>query len=364
MNKKEAGDTLVYLNKSKLKFKLKTEFTKEQIALIDEYFATHKIPTVSDTIIGPMRELCGTHDSYGYAWENSYRPYPGKYLGIALSQDVVTYSNAKWKYGFSKIFVGGDYDINLAFSAGFSYDNMMFGISNPQQQINTIFGSYHIDEPFEKHNDVWDDYTILQKAATVYPKKVFLSSYKWPSWSYSLPVTYGAKYGSVINSGTNIFIMCDEYHGNCWAKILGQLHTVVDYWNEFHGYYGSSKNISNWLSVSANSGDGPTHVDCGNYSWVSSSWWELLLDANRNNLDELWLWANGTGDEMRVGEFCYNAWGFGWLLRAYGYYCIVCGCDSVPCYPDCQWGVGNGDGGYIKQIYKLGDDVYLPASFQ
>jgi len=41
------------------------------------------------------------------------------------------------------------------------------------------------------------------------------------------------------------------------------------------------------------------------------------------------------------------------------YYAIVWGCDYQPCYLDCQWGVGLGSW-YIKQIYKLGDDVYLP----
>jgi|GEM_PF-1146635 len=363
MNKKGDGDTLVYLKKSKLKFKLKKEFTKEQIAQIDEYLATHEIPTISDTIISPMRELCGTHDSYGWAFGSSYIPVAGKYLGIALSQDVVTYSNAKYKYGFSKIFVWGDYDINLAYSAGFSYDNMMFGIANPQQQIPSNVGSYHIDEVFEKHSDVWDDYTIAQKAGSVYPKKVFLSSYKWPSWPYSYPVTYGAKYGSAINSGTNIFIMCDEYHGNCWAKCTPPVHTVDDYWNEFKGYYGANKNISNWLNLTANNGDGSTHVDCGCSNAVSNNWNDLFGNAYRNNINEVWLWASGTGNEISVQNFCSQAWGNGWLLRAYGYYCIVWGCDSQPCYPDCQWGVGLGTW-YIKQIYKLGDDVYLPNSPQ
>jgi hypothetical protein len=362
MAKKGDGDTLVYLSKSKLKFKLKKEFTKEQIAQIDEYLATHEIPTVSDTIISPMRELCGTHDSYGWAFGNSYIPVAGKYLGIALSQDVVTYYNALHKYGFSKIFVWGDYDMNLAYLAGFSYDNMMFGIANPQQQqIPTNVGSYHIDEVFEKHSDVWDDYTISQKAATVYPKKVFLSSYKWPSWPYSYPVTYGAKYGSAINSGTNIFIMCDEYSGNCAGHYFSEVYMVDDYWDEFWGYYGHNKNISNWLNLTANNGDGNTHVACAWSNADANSWYDMLGNANRKGINEVWLWASGTGNEVGVQNFSEQAWEKDWLLRSYGYYCIVWRCDSQPCYPDCQWGVGLGEW-YISQIYKLGAETYLPYS--
>jgi len=358
INKIGEGDTLVYLKKSKLKFKLKKEFTKEQIALIDEYLATHEIPTVSDTIISPMRVLCGTHDSYGYAWGNSYRPYPDKYLGIALSQDVVTYSNAKWKYGFSKIFVWGDYDIGLAQSAGFSYDNMMFGIASPQQEIPTNLGAYHIDEAFENHTDIWNASTISLKAGTVSSKRVMLSSYWWPSrlvGSFPGPYyTIGSEYGDAINSSSNIYIMCDEYHGNCFG-------TVDDYWNEFRNYYGATKNISNWLNLTANNGDGRTHVACPFINSHSNNWYDLLGNANRNGINEVWLWASGTGNETLVNDFSEQAWSRDWLLRAYGYYCIEWGCDTQPCYPDCHWGVGLGPW-YVKQIYKLGDDAYLPYS--
>jgi len=347
---------LVYLSKSKLKFKLKKEFTKEQIAQIDEYLATHEIPTVSDTIISPMRELCGTHDSYGWAFGDSYIPVDGKYLGIALSQDVVSYYNALHKYGFSKIFVWGDYDINLAYSAGFSYDNMMFGIANPQQQIPTNVGSYHIDELYEHASLQWSLSEINQLADSVSPKKVFLSSYKWPSLIYGIiPTrTYGHMYGNAINCANNVFITCDEYYGNCFG-------TVDDYWNQFRDYYMQTKNISNWMSLLVNNGDGNSNVKCPYIISDSNNWYDLLGNANRHNMNEIWLWAGGNGIESDVQYFSEQAWERDWLLRAYGYYCIVWGCDSQPCYPDCQWGVGLGPW-YIKQIYKLGNEIYLPYS--
>lgn len=358
--KKNDKDTLAYLPLSKKTFKLKKEFTKEQIAQIDEYLATHEIPTITDTIISPMRELCGTHDSYGWAFGNSYIPVAGKYLGIALSQDVVTYSKARM-YGFSKIFIGSETEIPNVLAAGFINDNIMFGIATPQQQIPTNVGSYHIDEVFEYHSDVWDDYTISQKAATVYPKKVFLSSFKWPSWPYSYPVTYGAKYGSAINSGTNIFIMCDEYHGNCAGHYFSEVYMVDDYWDEFWSYYGHNKNISNWLNLTANNGDGNTHVACAWSNADANSWYDMLGNANGKGINEVWLWASGTGNEVGVQNFSEQAWEKDWLLRSYGYYCIVWQCNSQPCYPDCQWGVGLG-GWSIKQIVKLGADTYLPYS--
>jgi len=72
-------------------------------------------------------------------------------------------------------------------------------------------------------------------------------------------------------------------------------------------------------------------------------------------------------DEIINGEAIIiqsqQVWERDWLLRGYGYYCIVWQCNSQPCYPDCQWGVGLGQW-YVKQIYKLGDDVYLPFSAQ
>jgi len=353
MNKVKDGDTLVDLKKSKIKFKLKKEFTKEQIALIDEYLATHDIPTISDTIISPMRELCGTHDSYGYAWGNSYKPTAGKYLGIALSQDVVTYSNALSKYGFSKIFVGSGPEIDLAYAAGFSYDNMMFGIANPQQQIPDV-GAYHIDEAFENHADIWNITTIDNMADAIAPKKLMLSSYYMPYIPQNGNTFIGTLYADAIFSRNNIFIMCDEYHGNCFGR-------VDDYWHTFQSVYTYAKNTSNWLSVSANSGDGKTHVACPYIDAPADNWYNVLGHANEMGLNEIWLWASGTGDENRVQNFCEQAWQQDWLLRAYGYYAIVWGCDSQPCYPNCQWGVGLGPW-YIKQIYKLGNDVYLPYS--
>jgi len=363
MAKKGDGDTLVYLSKSKLKFKLKKEFTKEQIAQIDEYLATHEIPTVSDTIISPMRELCGTHDSYGWAFGNSYIPVAGKYLGVAFSQDVVTYSKAKM-YGFSKVFVGSEPEINNALGSGFLRENMMFAISSPQQVLPTEeLGSYHIDEIYEKHSATWSLSSITQKAQDVSPKKVFLSSYKWPSLIYGiLPTrTYGNMYGNAINSADNIYIMCDEYTGNCFGHYFSYVYTLEDYWNEFRSYYGANKNISNWLNLTANNGDGNTHVACAWSNADANSWFDMLGNANRNGLNEVWLWASGTGNEVGVQNFSEQAWEKDWLLRSYGYYLIVWQCNSQPCYPDCQWGVGLG-GWSIKQIYKLGAGTYQPYS--
>jgi len=309
INKKVSGDTLVYLSKSKLKFKLKKEFTKEQIAQIDEYLATHEIPTVSDTIISPMRELCGTHDSYGYAWGNSYRPVAGKYLGIALSQDVVTYSKAVSTYGFSKIFVSSGDEINLAHSAGFSYANMMFGIANPQQQIDTNVGSYHIDEAFENHSDIWNVTSIGNMADRVSSKKLMLSSYYMPFIPSSGNTFIGTRYANTISSRSNIYIMCDEYHGNCFGR-------VDDYWYMFQWVYSAPKNISNWLSVTANNGDGNTHVACPYINAPADNWFNMLGHANEMGINEIWLWANGTGNEAGVSNFSEQAWEQDWLLRA------------------------------------------------
>jgi len=158
--------------------------------------------------------------------------------------------------------------------------------------------------------------------------------------------------------------LLDKYLTNHEIPTNKKIITPIEqHWNEFRNYYGTNKNISNWLSVSANSGDGQTHVACPYINSVSNNWYDMLGNANRNGINEVWLWASGTGNENLVQYFSEQAWELGWLLRQRRYVVVFWQCDLYPCRTYCQWPSESGDGWYVSGFYYTGAEDYIPFNY-
>ena len=324
-------DTVITLPRSGKTIVIDKNLPADKIALLDNYLSTHNISNKPQTV-KPYAGYYQVTISY-WEMENQFSPAPGKNLGICTNI-IPIWNTARPSYGFTSIYVNNTDDLDSAYHDGYSYDNMMLGLTNYNTAFSQIdasnsygrhVGSYYIDEPIEK--GTWDDYTIESVASYsgASSRRIMLGSYKWPVvpqyWSF--PVTYGQKYGPIVSSLGNIYIMCDEYHGNC----LG--HTS-DYWNEFKGYY-ISKNISNWLDVTINNGYGNAS-SCG---YAATSWSTLLYTANYNGIGEVWLYAVDEGDETAILNFCLSAWQMHWNLRLQKHLVIIYQCSGLNCsWPD------------------------------
>jgi hypothetical protein len=305
-------DTLITFPKSKKTLVLSKNYSAKQLAEIDSFLTTHTIRTKTSSM-SPQLQNCADRTFTNWEIENQYQSVPGKYLGICTN--VITIYKAYRQYGFNSLYVSSTTDIDSARNDGFSYDSLMWGLSNSGTLLSIDasnsggrhVGSYYIDEPMERNN--WTGIDIQTVANYVgSSKKVRLGSYKWPVipqyYEFLSNTTYGQVYGPILNYANNLYIMCDEYYGNC----LG--HTY-EYWNEFHGYYGS-KNIANWMDVVINNGNGQSPGIC---NYASTSWLTLLTTANGIGLNEVWLYAQGTGNEAAIANFCASAWQDSWLTR-------------------------------------------------
>jgi hypothetical protein len=352
-------DTIVQLPISKHTVAISKKLSPEKVALIDKYFSSGSKKSVLSKIT-PNALPCGTHTDAFWTPMEEFQAISSKPIGIMLSPDIVSYSKAHNQYGFSKIYANSAATVDSAHSAGFDYDNIMYALGNASQAAAQIsesnsggrhVGAYFIDELLE-HNIAWDGYSIGQIAQSFAPKKLFVSSFKWPGWIYSYPQTWGNKYGELLNAGNNIYIMCDQYNGDLEGS-------ATEYWDEFHSYYGSNKSISNWMSVTANNGDGNSHRG---YVWpteTASDWSSLFDYTSILPLSEVWLYASNTGNEANVQNFCLVAWEKGWLLQKYQYIIINWRCASTPVCTKCSWDLEKGQW-YIDNINYTGEYQYLP----
>ncbi len=371
LNKINTKDTLVYLPLSKKTLRISKDLSAKQIALLDKYLTNHEIPT-NNKIITPMLEQCGTHTVYGWVYGDKYTPVAGKNLGIWTNYESPAQCH---DYGFNSLFISGDATsvnsvITAATPLGFNTDNLMIGLSRDDYLYDSVLiantyavGKYHIDEPFEHGAFNWNILTTFTKLSNlIFSKnsnaKLLIAGYYDPNgniccnWN-----SYSSGYQALLGlPHNNIFVMCDEYHGNCCG-------TVDDYWNIFGNYFGTTKNFSNWLSVTANNGDGNTHVDCFYINSKSNSWYDLLGHANRAGMNEVWLYALGTGNDQGIKNFSYTAWQLGWLLRQRKYVVVFWQCDTYPCRTYCQWPSESGDGWYVSGFYYTGAEDYIPFNY-
>ncbi len=331
-----SSDTVIFLPKSKKTVIVSKLLKPQMISSLDNYM--NKNVPANKAPISPMESMCSLYTQYGVEIEDQYKPLGNKTLGINLSTNVVSYDNAR-SYGFAKILVSDASSIANANYSGFSFANMMYQLSpgTTQSTISNLLtqgiSSFFIDEPYEYNGLVagWTTPLLNNMAHFTNPKPLFVSAYHWPEFSTPCnPFYYGTSYSGFIDAFSNTYIMCDEYHGNCCG-------TVDQYWSEFNSYYGVGKNPSNWLQLTANNGNGNTHLDCFYKNSVSNNWHDLLYHANYSGsgMNEIWLYANNTGSEQDVKNFVDTAWRLGWLSRYGRGYIIIWQCtyhqyDSTP----------------------------------
>jgi hypothetical protein len=340
----------ITLPNSKQNLFVSKEMDSISIKMIDKYLLNHTILTPGEALkkgITPNLAACGTHYQYCWVGVNEYKAINTKIIGIFVSSNIISYDKAHNTYAFSKIYVNSASDIDNAYSAGFSYDNMMFALpANAPDASTTInnlilagknVASYFVDEPVEK-NTSWTSDIIGTISQTISPKKLFLSSYKWPAYPL-VGQTYGSRYGSLMNGRNNVFIMCDQYYGD------GYYGRANNYWDEFRSYYGVTKNISNWT-------DATPHND-----YDGDTWDALFSDANAYGLNEIWLYACNSGNEDDICDFMNAAFINGWALKKYKYATIYWQCDAIPACKYCTWGDPNA-GWYISSIQFTGGEQY------
>lgn len=192
---------------------------------------------------------------------------------------------------------------------------------------------YHIDEPIER--ETYNPTTLRTVAGMISALnpngKMLMSSYKWPTWWFEFPFdTYGDMYKYVLNYETNSYIICDDYYGNYFGS-------VSDYWQKFRSYYGSGKNITEWMHLTRNS------VPSG----TGNSFSDLFDKADYLGINSLWLYANGISTESRIFNFCKSSFYSEWLRAFARDVEIIYRCS----YPDpCDCDPDEPDGWYVDEI--------------
>lgn len=290
---------------------------------------------------------CGYKQVRGWAI-TKYAPIDGKFLGIWASNSSPTWNDLRNKYGFSQIAVWDMPSYNTAKQIGFADDKIMVLIPNYSSAyslINSInrVQYYHVDEPFER--EMYNTTTLRAVATMIHDAnpsgKMMMASYKWPTQPYNLPWTldtYGDKYKSVLDFASNSYIMCDEYIGNIWG-------TPRDFWTKYRQYYGSNKNISQWINVQINN----------TYSGSGKSFSDLMGHANNLGMNNLWLYAYGISNPNNIYNFCNAAFYSGWL-RGFAQNIILVYRCSYPNPCDCDPTLP--DGWYLDEVH------YEPGYFE
>jgi hypothetical protein len=316
------------------------------------YDSTYGEIVMDYNVITPTAFPCGIKDTYGWGWDH-YQSKAGKYLGIQKEQSF--WADAYNKYGFTQIGIYNRTERDIARNIGFKWDSMFVWLNNYSSAINTIndvnygFGeikyvrNFFVDEPIERNT--WAVSNLQNIAEYLYNNialsKMYLVSYKWPTVPYTLPgPTYGYMYNQVLNFKPNTYIMCDEYHGNCFGN-------VDPYWTEFRSYYGTNKSKSNWMHVVINNGYGNFAGPCPG---TSNNFYDLFGDANDSGINSLWLYAQNTGSSQDLRIFGESAWQRGWLRKFERYFCIEWHCDY-----GCECDPTDPDVWYVYKIWPFND---------
>lgn len=111
-------DTAVYLPLSKKTIKVAKNIDADKIAMIDQYFSTHKNIVVKTNSVTPYLLDCTTHYEYDYVQEMQFQAVSGKSLGISNDWNLISSSDAKNIYGFSLYVAFGFDNIETVHNAG------------------------------------------------------------------------------------------------------------------------------------------------------------------------------------------------------------------------------------------------------
>jgi hypothetical protein len=344
-------DTVITIPNSKMQIKISKTTPSDKINQIEKYFSSHNVSTKTQNVI-PLTQDCTTYYQYTWVLQDQFKGESGKNLGIECNW--VSDGALRNTYGFSMLLVSNNTDIDNAHSAGFHYDSLMLQLSNYGGAMNQIdqsneggrsVGYYYVDEPDENGN-TWSGGQVDEVADYASPyAPLYFSSFKWPTAFYEQPITYGQRYSSWLGVSSNLYILCDQYHGDFYGQ-------AEDYWGEFHDYYGGTRNPTDWIHLVINNGMGGGHN-----TWTSensSSWDDLIHFATGSlGMNKLWLYANGTDDEGLLEGYCQIASFYGWLLEYAKQYVFVWKCQSPNPCTNCNFQEGEGNW-YIEDSYYTG----------
>ncbi len=142
----------------------------------------------------------------------------------------------------------------------------------------------------------------------------------------------------MMENNNNVCIQCDKYTLNCCGN-------VTYYWDEFQKYYGINRNFSNWMNITVNNGSTPGDFPCSTWPFAKSADWSTLFkSADSYGINNLWLFAEGTGNKSAVLNYCRTAWKSEWLKRRGKKLIILWKLDDAgnnEKWPEGKWYVGD-----------------------
>lgn len=301
-------DTVITLPKSKISVVVNKNLSIDKIRIMDDYYSTHTISQssknkISPTLqsISPNYRWCPYHTDTISVLQNQYGQVPGKSLGIDDGSYIISLKDAHDIYGFSLAYANGFNDISNLEAAGYSDSNIMVGVGDPSKahpnQYNKC-GYYEIDEPLKMGYSYtatinFDDTIASWNSGA----KLLLTDYNWPAAEVCDGGRSAGLFLTLYMSNNNTYIMCDQYDGDlCGSE--------CDYWDEYSHYYNPIP-FSNWLMNEL--------IQSSNWSCAFN-----LANGSDQNINQIWLFADGDGDLTSLQTFCGYAWQYGWLVRQEG----------------------------------------------
>jgi len=278
--------------------------------------------------------------SYCYKTEEywvfeKYVPVAGKSIGIS-PHDFSPYWMNKYHnyYGFSKMKIKlyrnnsrqqTLTDLQTAYDAGYTDTDIMGDIGDypvvAESEFDN-FGYYYSDEPLE---------TAGRPSQWPYDAANFIHAVN-PQARFKVGTSHGKyavtsnddKYKSFVWSNNFSDMTFTAYFGGILSNVCDQ----SEHWTYFKNFYGTSKALSQWIHLDWDYDGGP-FLSCG------VEYPTLLSSATAEGINELWLYADDSGNFNYLDIFCLYANIQGWLNRfqrrwVYHYRCInqnPCNCD-------------------------------------
>ena len=294
------------------------------LSALDSYFETHTISTIPGVSPNAL-QYCSMNVEYHWEMKQDYQLKAGYNMGIWVSPDIISWSQAYNQYGFNEIFINPG-DAATANQAGFSYPHMMVAL--PQDSADAVttynniytnnFGYYYVDEPAEHYFDGYAFQYLESLVAQNTPNaKMMFSEYKWPVAALCNFFSDYNNDGSWLTNN-NSGIMCDQY------VLSNPCGDMEQFWNEYWGYYGVAHSWTNWADN--------TGSNAGN--------WPYCFDfMNSKGLNHIWLYADETGTEGQIQQWCGTAWQKGWNLEYAQQVATQWACVPNGSCPTCTWTV-------------------------
>jgi hypothetical protein len=249
-------DTVITFSKSGKRLIVSKKLSANQLSQMDDYLATHSLSTKTSSV-SPQLQNCSDVVEYSWSLLQKYSLLPGHHMGIWLSTDVISYSQAYNQYGFNEVCI--NYDEAIAVNqAGFkNSDSIMVRVSSSTSPSyilsNQAYGYYLIDEPLE-HGVSYNTMTSLANAihSRNSAAKFMFTDWYWPIGD--LPCWDAGDYlaAQQYMSNVNTYIMCDQYNNSDCNGDMEQ------FWNKYRTWYGSTYS---WMNFAQNTG-----LNAGNFA--------------------------------------------------------------------------------------------------